>query len=815
MPRVRLLAFCFSVTTIHCAREGGIVSERSDSSNADSGEDLSIFKGDPAKDVFKYTGSFNKAGASFCSGTLVCEDVVLTASHCFGTAPQGVTFDREDAPQGLKSIPMLYVVPFGPPEVNPHDIALVKLAYPAYTPWRLGLPNVTNKPFDLLKKGDALVAVGYGRTSEDGESSNVRLKGDLTFEKYNDNQMILAKPGPNGQMTCQGDSGGGNFKGSAIYGVTSGGDDKDCDTEVAIHLGAPLDAGVESGLQNNQFIRERLDLFCGKDPALILNVNVAPRLFSSYVTSSISKPAQPANTKDINCAAFDSSHGVCSTVYVSEEKSEVSLNVEVNPDEEFDFWSNFDNGVCPCAGEKPKCKFTRKNLKQVKCQANFKAAPGPIRAAVRVDGEKAPPETEPSIDATIASETKTSIDSCKKRDPDFCKTTKKYIWPAQVTYSANLSSNPDRLRFTRFEKPIKGDGECDCNGANELNCSFVAKKAPFCVALYSKNNKLTLKKSPAEVGVGTVKATYGGYGAFLIPEEAGPRIDFANILTKPIIKAIPASGWMFKNWVDNGHCAVITNDECKLKEMSEDREVTAVFQQLTPTPTGTFSPTNTYTPSNTPTFTPTKTYTPTHTATSTFTNSPTKTSTYTPTKTYTPTSTPTPTFTYTPSPTLNNCQVVNCQSPNVCLTDIQAGVTVYQCCPGNTLYLDNVHCVLPSMTPTSTQARTPTFTYTPTRTFTSTYTPTRTYTPTNTPTRTFTPTATFTKTPPFTPTSTATRTPTVAVGAGCSAAMMGFHPDGGWSCKCYKDNVEFRTIRVPVGYPMNDCLRDCQAMCPL
>jgi secreted trypsin-like serine protease len=169
-----------------------------------------------------------------CSGTLIDEDVFLTAAHCTdfleseGISEVWVSFDKDVDPitKKTKLIPGEYVTNpgYSQKQADPGDLAVVLLSR------RLGAtPGVLPKVglFDEMKAagtlpGSRFTAVGYGvhepergggppRFPFDGE----RWRSVSTFDALNGAWLRLKQNDATGSGgTCFGDSGGPNFLGA-------------------------------------------------------------------------------------------------------------------------------------------------------------------------------------------------------------------------------------------------------------------------------------------------------------------------------------------------------------------------------------------------------------------------------------------------------------------------------------------------------------------------------------------------------------------------------------------------------------------------
>lgn len=186
--------------------------------------------------------AYLQLGDSYCGGTLITPTVVLTAAHCVTKEPgvPSVSAPEIIAAIGRRSlsdptsgellgvsqivIHPRYRIKKGSPR---KDVALLQLASPSsYTPAEIGGPK---------DWGGSATAMGWGDTSENGQSSDALLAVDLPLignrgcrgalrKQYVASVMLCA--GSNGSDTCQGDSGGplmvqGGHLGWKLVGVTS------------------------------------------------------------------------------------------------------------------------------------------------------------------------------------------------------------------------------------------------------------------------------------------------------------------------------------------------------------------------------------------------------------------------------------------------------------------------------------------------------------------------------------------------------------------------------------------------------------------
>lgn len=170
-------------------------------------------------------------GNKLCTGSLVGPRTVLTARHCIAQTVLGVTCPPETAQVGAQVDPASItivrgndvdsgeVVALGAALFVPSgdalceaDLALVTLdrAVEGTRPLRLSVAP--------LAEGDHAVAVGFGRTTNEGGAGKKRVRRDVAVKALSVYEVWV------GEGTCHGDSGGPLLDASGrILGVLSRG----------------------------------------------------------------------------------------------------------------------------------------------------------------------------------------------------------------------------------------------------------------------------------------------------------------------------------------------------------------------------------------------------------------------------------------------------------------------------------------------------------------------------------------------------------------------------------------------------------------
>jgi secreted trypsin-like serine protease len=183
----------------------------------------------------------------YCSGTLISENVFLTAAHCAEGDRVRVTFDPDYVDGDKVYTGTWHADPlYNQSQSDPHDIAVVVLdKSPKIAPAKLPAAN----SLSALPSNQLFTSVGYGAyevTNEPGGHqylyNDVRMVATGTLNSINPAWLrISMNPSHGDGGTCYGDSGGPNFLGSSnvVATTTITGDSVCRSTNVDYRLDTP------------------------------------------------------------------------------------------------------------------------------------------------------------------------------------------------------------------------------------------------------------------------------------------------------------------------------------------------------------------------------------------------------------------------------------------------------------------------------------------------------------------------------------------------------------------------------------------------
>lgn len=181
---------------------------------------------------------YNNSLFSICTGTVVSNDIIMTASHCLQevTAQDFVVHIGTRLPTQLNQTSLLKVEKFkthpqfemildkdGTPVTGKNDIALIKLADK--------IPD-SAKPVAILKNhntllpGQPLLLAGFGLLQEVGQPQYAQELNAVTVPLEREWDHILVTDQTKAQGACSGDSGGPAFLADQanliVVGITRG-----------------------------------------------------------------------------------------------------------------------------------------------------------------------------------------------------------------------------------------------------------------------------------------------------------------------------------------------------------------------------------------------------------------------------------------------------------------------------------------------------------------------------------------------------------------------------------------------------------------
>jgi trypsin len=169
-------------------------------------------------DAFPYFTTTSADSEYLCGASLIYEDILLTAAHCQGAFDEGVRIGAQDSydPNDghFRMVAKEIKHPLYDDFTTANDLMLLKLYRPVSVQ-----PVAWERSVTAPKAGETLTVMGFGSTSEEGDTSSVLQQVDVLavddakcssqYDGDVDLDVMFCAGVPNGgKDSCQGDSGG-------------------------------------------------------------------------------------------------------------------------------------------------------------------------------------------------------------------------------------------------------------------------------------------------------------------------------------------------------------------------------------------------------------------------------------------------------------------------------------------------------------------------------------------------------------------------------------------------------------------------------
>jgi len=173
---------------------------------------------DAQDSLARYTvGVTNKNVLMVCTGTIIAENIILTAAHCVEhdeAKDMRVVFGSKIRdPKNTVSAEAVSIHKDYIHDTNiDNDIALIKIV--GKIPSSYKVLDVERSSQLLLEKGTLIKVAGFGKNKNGffgGGGAGILRKGQVTLDEYSAEEKLLVLDQTNENGICNGDSGGGAF----------------------------------------------------------------------------------------------------------------------------------------------------------------------------------------------------------------------------------------------------------------------------------------------------------------------------------------------------------------------------------------------------------------------------------------------------------------------------------------------------------------------------------------------------------------------------------------------------------------------------